>query len=182
MSRTRTVLLFLIVPAVVAGLTSLTRAHARTNGGGAAVVSPVLFGMQAGTLQRATATPTPDARQKLCTSRRADWERNRTPLSLSLGFIIFLMSLYLLTRLRFKNTVTRVIISEVAAVVVGLAVMAVIAQDAQKVCLDPPGFFGALSAPMLWWTLAGSVGTLLIIVVLRWLVVGRRFRQELPTT
>ncbi|HKS28145.1 MAG TPA: hypothetical protein VJS44_10010 [Pyrinomonadaceae bacterium] len=138
--------------------------------------------MQSTTLQRATATPTPDARQRLCMSRRADWERNRTPWSLSMGIIIFLASLYLLTYLRFKNTVARVIVSVVAALIIGVSSMAVIVMDAQKVCIDPPGFFGSLSAPMLWWTLSGSLGTGLVIYILRWLFVRRRFREELPTT
>lgn len=166
---------------VIAGFITLTLASSVQ--AGARLQAPtVVLAMQSGTLQRATATPTPDERGRLCMSRRADWERNRTPWSLSLGIVIFLATIYLLTYLRFKNTVARVIVSVVAAVLLGPVIMAVIVQDAQKVCIDPPGFFGSLSYPMLWWTLGGSLGTLLFIALLRWLVVSRRFRQELQTT
>lgn len=144
---------------------------------------PFAPGLQGGLMQRATPTPgsaQSDTKTRECMRRSADWERNRTPWSLSLGIIIFLATLYLLTFLRFRNTVFRVILSIVAAMVFGPALMAVIVRDALKVCVNPPGFIGSLTAPILIWTLAGSLGTLGVIILLRFLVVRRRFRQELP--
>jgi hypothetical protein len=177
MSQARLALFLLLMMAVIVVLPPLfSPTEARAAGG----TLPATLGMQGGILQRAAATPTPDARSRECMRRSADWERNRTPWSLFLGAVIFLAAIYLLTFLRFKNTVFRVILSAVAAAVLGPAVMAVIVQDSLKVCLTPPGFIGSLTAPMLAWTLAGSLGTLGVIWLLRFLVVRRRFRQELP--
>lgn len=157
------------------------RADARSWASGGLPPAPAALMLQGGTFQQsAPAAAAQNERERLCMSRRGDWERNRTPWSLFLGFIIFLTTLYLLTYLRFKNTVVRVIVSLVAAALVGPAIMAVIVQDLLRVCLSPPGFLGSLSAPMLWWTLGGSLGTLAVIGVLRYFVIRRKFRQELP--
>lgn len=138
--------------------------------------------LQSSTLQRVAPTPTPDLRQRQCDRRTLDWERNRVPLGVFLGFIIFLMSLYLFTWWRLMNTVARVIVSFVAAMLIGPAIMAAIVQDMLKVCIDPPGFLGSLAAPLFGWTLGGSVATLLIICGLRYLIVRSKFRKELPTS
>ena len=169
-------ILFLTILVTIASLVCLCRPASALHRSGA----PALLTLQPTTFQRATPTPPQDPRAMQCMRRTAEWERNRTPLSLFLGFIIFLASLYLLTWRRFKNTVTRVIVAFVAAALIGPAIMATIVQDALKVCISPPGFIGSLTAPLFAWTFAGSLGTLLILCGLRYFVVRRKFRQELP--
>ncbi|MGB7925485.1 MAG: hypothetical protein WCF57_19760 [Pyrinomonadaceae bacterium] len=176
MSHTRLIFFFSITIAMTVHICLCQPAIAQTRD-----VAPVLLILQNSTFQRSEQTPSTDSRATQCMRRTADWERNRTPLSLFLGFIIFLASLYLLTWWRFKNTVARVIVAFVAAVVIGPAIMAVIVQDALKVCISPPGFIGSLTAPLFAWTFFGSLGTLLVICGLRYLVVRRKFSQELPT-
>src|SRR6185369_8418211 len=167
MNCNRLALLFLMVLAVTIAFSfsQAVSVDAAQN----ATSAQALLMWQSTTFQRVAPTPTPDARQKQCDRRTADWERNRVPLGLFLGFIIFLASLYLLTLWRLMNTVARVIIAVVAAMTIGPAIMAAIVQDMLKVCINPPGFLGSLAAPLFGWTLGGSVFTLLIICGLRYL-------------
>jgi hypothetical protein len=175
MSRTGVTLLFSIIVAMTFQICMCYKVVARPLENSQAVLM-----LQSNTFQRASPTPVTDSRTIQCMRGAADWERNRAPLSLFLGFIIFLASIYLLTWWRFKNTVARVIVAFVSAMLIGPAIMAVIVQDALKVCISPPGFVGSLTAPLFAWTLAGSLGTFLILCWLRYLVVRRKFRQELP--
>jgi len=176
MNRARLSLSALLLVAALGCLCGTAAARQRPTARPAAA----LLAFQGGTFQQAAPSATPNPRDVQCMSRRADWERNRIPWSLFLGFIIFLAAIYLLTFLRFKNTMARGIVSVTAAVLMGMAMMAVIVQDQLRVCLSPPGFWGSLSAPMLWWTLGGSLGTWVMIGLLRFLMIRRRFRQELP--
>jgi hypothetical protein len=179
MNRNRFALLFLITLAVTVHVGSWQTVLA--DAGQKTVATQTLLLLQPSTLQRVEPTPTPDARQKQCDRRTLEWERNRVPLALFLGFIIFLISLYLLTSWQFKNTVVRVIISVVAAMLIGPAIMAAIVQDMLKVCINPPGFLGSLAAPLFGWTLGGSAITLLIICGLRYWFMRNKFSQKLPT-
>lgn len=180
MNRNRLALLFLI-PFAVTVYVCFWQAPL-VEAGEERTQTRALLMLQSGTLQRVAPTPTPDARQRQCDRRTLDWERNRVPLGLFLGFIIFLTSLYLLTWWRFMHTVARVIVSFVVAMLIGPAIMAAIVQDMLKVCINPPGFVGSLAAPLFGWTLGGSLATLLIICGLRYLIVRGKFRQELPTS
>lgn len=180
MNRNPVVLLFLIALAVTTHVCFWQTVLAET------VQEPaptqVLLALQSSTFQRASPSPTPDARQRQCDRRTGDWERNRAWLGFFLGFINFLVSLYLLTWFRFMNTVARVIVAAVAAMTIGPAIMAAIVQDMLKVCINPPGFLGSLAAPLFGWTLGGSVATLLIICGLRHLIMRSKFRPELPSS
>jgi hypothetical protein len=102
-------------------------------------------------------------------------------LSIFLGVIFFLSALYLLNWLRFKHTVVRVILAFVVAMVMGPSLMALVVQDALKVCISPPGFLGSLTAPLFAWTFVGSFGTLAVISGLRYMVVRGKFQQGLPS-
>ncbi|HEX8072858.1 MAG TPA: hypothetical protein VF546_23130 [Pyrinomonadaceae bacterium] len=180
MSHSRLTRFLLVGALTIACLCSGPAAGARARAGARA---PALLFAQSGILQPAapTTTATQSGRTVLCTSRRADWERNRMAWSLFLGFIAFLATLYLLTFLRFKNTPARLIVAVAAAIFIAPAVMAGIYRSALSVCAPPPtlgyAYWMGIST---WGTYLGIGGTILIILLLRYLIVRGRFRQELP--
>jgi hypothetical protein len=132
-----------------------------------------------GTLQRAPTPSTTSSRDIECQRRHADWDRNRSAWSFFWGFTFYLAASLFLTFIRFKNSTVRVILSVVAAALLGPSLLAVQMQDALKVCPNPPGFLGSLSAAIFVWTLVGSLVTWLFICLLRYVVVvTRKFRKE----
>jgi len=129
-------------------------------------------------LQRAS-TPAPTSSSDIeCQRRHADWDRNRAPWSFFWGFVFYLIANLLLTFIRFWNTTARVILSVVLAAVFGPSLLAMQMQDALKVCPNPPGFLGSLSAAIFVWTLVGAVTTWLVICTVRYVVVSRQFRKS----
>jgi hypothetical protein len=128
-------------------------------------------------LQRAPTLST-NSRDIECQRRHADWDRNRSAWSFFWGFAFYFLANLFLTFLRFKNTTVRVIVSIVIAALLGPSLLAVQMQDALKVCPNPPGFLGSLSAAIFVWTLAGGISTWLVICFLRYLVVSHQFRKK----
>ncbi len=128
-------------------------------------------------LQRAPTPASTSSRDIECQRRHADWDRNRSAWSFFWGFAFYLLANLFLTFLRFKNTTVRVIVSIVIAALLGPSLLAAQMQDALKVCPNPPGFLGSLSAAIFVWTLAGGISTWLVICFLRYLVVSRQFRK-----
>lgn len=129
-------------------------------------------------LQRAPTPTVTSSRDLECQRRHADWDRNRAPWSFFWGFVFYLMANLLLTFIRFWNTTARVVLSLILAAVLGPSLLAMQMQDALKVCPNPPGFLGSLSAAIFMWTLVGGVTTWLVICVVRYVVVRRQFRKH----
>jgi hypothetical protein len=129
-------------------------------------------------LQRAATPISTSGRDIECQRRHADWDRNRSAWSFFWGFCFYLVFSLFFTFVRFKNTTIRVIVAIVIAALLGPSLLAVQMEDALKVCPDPPGFLGSLSAAIFVWTLAGAISTWLVICFLRFLVVSRQFRQK----
>src|SRR6266850_2534701 len=95
MSRTRLALFFSIVVAVTVYAYECRPGVARASRD--ALAAPALLVLQSSTFQRVVPTASSDSRGVQCMRRTADWERNRTPLSVFFGSIIFLAFIYLLT-------------------------------------------------------------------------------------
>lgn len=136
-------------------------------------------GLQPGTRPR----PGPSSVGDECLRRRADWENNRPAWSFFWGFVFYLVVVLLLTYLRVTRTGVRLLISFIAAVILGPSLLALQMQDALKVCPSPPGFLGSMfSAPILIWTAAGVFVTVAVIFVIRYVIVEmRKFRRETST-